>query len=354
MIWPFSQARSDSHLGIDIGTTSIKIVAIEKYKNTSSGGMRGELIDYGRLNSYTYIHRRPTNVVHAEGTALSDSEVITMLQELLKRFKNYPREVVMSLPAFSSFVDEVALPPMPAEEIASAITFEARSHVPVPINEVELTWQVTSKNDKGSTATIIAVPKEVIFRYRSICAQLGLVLKVLEVETFSIMRALNLYGPEPLLILDIGARNTNISLIAGGLLRASHNIETSGRDITNIIAQSLGVTSKRAEELKLAQGLALTKNNPSISDLINSSIDAITEEARRLIEAKGVKGSLKRLVLTGGSGKMKEMPGYLSKKLGLSIDIASPWATIDCNPQLKTALDMNASTFTVAVGLSLY
>lgn len=353
MMWPFSPHKDD-HLGIDIGTTSIKIVEIAKYKNPKSGSPRGKLINYGILNSTTYIHRKPSNLAHVEGVALLESEVIAMLQQLLRQFTNHPKEVIMSLPAFSSFVDEVALPPMPPEEIASAIAFEARSHVPVPITEVELTWQVTTSSDKGSSVTIIAVPREIIFRYRSICAQLGLTLKALEVETFSIIRSLNIMGEEPVILLDIGARNTNVSLVAKGLLRASHNIETSGRDITNVIAQGLGVAPRRAEELKRDQGLALAASNPAITDLMYSSIDVIIEEARRMVEAKGMKNSVKRLVLTGGSGTMKGLPEYLQKKLGISIDIASPWATIEYDRKLSSALQLNASSFAVAIGLSLY
>ena len=396
MIWPFSETNNNTHLGIDIGTTSIKIVEIEKLQ----GAARGRLVNYGALTSNNYIQRRGSNLAHIEGVAIFESEVMEMVKKLLSRFPNHSNEVIMSIPAFSSFVDEVVLPPMPPQEVASAIVFEARSHVPVPISEVELTWQIVRQDDKGVAATIIAVPKEILFRYRSICDQLGLTLKALELETFSIIRALNVYGQEPILtgearkvltedqvltanggsrkvliedqvltanggsrkvliedqvlIVDVGARNTNLSVIAKGLLYASHNIETSGRDITTIIAQGLGITARRAEELKQDQGLSLGVSNPGIADALYGAVDTITEEARRFIELKSMTGRLKRLLLTGGSAKMTGLPEYLQKKLGISIDIAFPWSTIECDPKLTAALKANAPSFTVAVGLSLY
>lgn len=354
-MWPFFSQRKDNHLGIDIGTTSIKIVEIVKYKNASSKGPRGKLVNYGVLKAYTYIHRKPSNLAHVmEGVTLLESEVTEMLQRLLAKFTHYPRDVVMSLPAFSSFVDEVVLPPMPPEEIASAVTFEARSHVPVPISEVDLIWQVTSQTQAGSTATIIAVPREIIFRYRSICAQLGLTLKALEVETFSLIRSLNVVSDEPVLLMDVGARNSNVSLIQKGLLRVSRNVETSGRDITNVVAQGLGIALKRAEELKRDQGLALALHNPALADIIYSSIDIIIEEAKRVLEMKGVKDTVKRVILTGGSARMPGLTEYVQKKLGIPIDIVSPWSTIEYDKQLTYALKENASNFAVAVGLSLY
>lgn len=356
MIWPFS-SKHKGHLGIDIGTTSIKIVQINKRDAKLTKDARpihGELVNYAMLTSYSYIHRKPTTLVQGEGVAVLESEVIAMLQQLLAQFNDHPREVVMSIPAFSSFVDEVTLPPMPAEELPTAIAFEARSHVPVPITEVELTWQITGQSGKGSTATIIAVPKEIIFRYRTICAQLGLSLKALEVETFSIVRALNLMTEEPLVVVDIGSRNTSVFLVANKLLRASHNIDTAGQDITNAIRQGLGVAPLKAEQIKRDQGLMLASQNKSLEEVIFPPVDNIIEEVKRMIAAKNMAGIVKKLVVTGGSSNLKGLQQYMVKRLNFSIDIANPWATIEYSPRLTAALQTNAPSFTVAIGLGLY
>ena len=350
-MWSFLSSRKTSQLGIDIGTSSIKVVEIAKPESAKT---KASLRNYGILSSPTYVNHKTANLIKGAGVALLESQVVLMMQALLEKFGNYPSQVVMSLPAFSSFVDEVILPPMPSEEIASAIAFEARSHVPVPISEVELTWQITSTNDKGSVATIIAVPKEIIFRYRSICAQLKLSLKALELETFSLIRSLNLAEEEHIVLLDLGARNTNVALIQKGLLRVSHNIETSGRDITNIIARGLGVSVDRAEQIKFDEGLGANQSNKAINDSLYSAVDTIADEVRRILETKGVRAQVKRLVLTGGSASMKGLPEYLQKKLGIPIDIVSPWATIDYNPQLEQILKNKSENLAVAIGLGLY
>ncbi len=355
MIWPFSRKGKTAHLGIDIGTTSIKMVKIEKYSGGAANGKspRGKLINYGTLRAHALLRSSTADVIQTKRLTLLESEVVKMIQALRQRLGDDSKEVIMSIPAFSSFVDELTLPKMPEEEIPKAVEFEARSHVPVPINEIELTWQAAGEDAGRSVITLVAVPKEILFRYRNICNQLGLTLKALEVETFSIIRALNLYDEEPVMILDIGAKNTNISIVSKGFLRASHNIDTSGRDLSKVISQGLGIPLDRAEQVKHEQGL-LVAGTESISDLLYPVVDNILEEAKRTAQEKGALGSLKRVVLTGGSASLKGLPEYMQKKFQIPIDIANPWATIEYDKRLENKLKNDMSSLTVAVGLALY
>ncbi|MBI3335825.1 MAG: type IV pilus assembly protein PilM [Candidatus Portnoybacteria bacterium] len=360
-MWPFFSPKPREHLGIDIGATSIKIVKIAKNVSREPGPVQTVPVKAGRLETYASLEAAGYQEgvalsVGSQGATLVESEVTKMLDSLLASIDGRNHEVVISIPAFSSFMDEIILPPMPDAEIPDAVMFEARSHVPVPITEVEISWQVVEDKERGKerVVSIVAVPKEIIFRYQNICAGLGLTIKALEVETFSIIRALGFYEEEFFLLLDIGARNTTISLVKKGFLRASRNIETSGEDITKVIAQGLGISLGRAEELKRDQGFLLASQNPLIGDLINPLADAIAEEALKLLSS-GAKGEeVKKVILTGGSASLKGFPQYLERKLHLPIDIANPWATIEYDPRLKDIVKEKGPEFTVAVGLALY
>lgn len=357
MLWPFDSKKEAPHLGIDIGTTSVKLVKIEKaypQMTKDTPAPRGKLLNYALLKTSPYSKAKASEVIQAQGVNLLESEVAQMLEALLDQLGEGVREVVMSVPAFSSFVDEILLPPMPDDEIPSAVEFEARSHVPVPISEVELTWQVIENQKKGNIVTLIAVPKDILFRYRNICNQLHLTLKALEVETFSIIRGLALFDDEPVLLIDGGARNTNISLVRNGYLRVSHNSEIAGEDITKVIAQGLGIPLSRAQELKFEQGLLIANENPPLAKLLNPLVDNLVDEIRRIIERENPKGIIKRLILTGGGASLKGFNEYLAQKLSLQVDIANPFATIEVDSSLVPILSEKASQFSVAAGLALY
>lgn len=366
-MWPFFAKKEEVSVGIDMGATSLKVVKIAKAikpveENVSlpAGGKRNfiqeeaKLIDYGILRVEGYSEEKSFYMVRREELGISETDGVMILGMLLRKLDIKKEEVVMAIPAFSSFVDEITLPQMPEEEIPNAVEFEARSHVPVPITDVELTWQITSENEKERTIMIVAVPKEVIFRYRTICDQLGITLKALEVETFSIVRALNLYNTKPAVLIDIGIRNTTASLVTNGFLRVSHNIETSGKDVTKTIAQGLGISFQRAEELKKEQGLLLAASNPLIGDLLYPVIDTLVEEIQRIIDSKGVKNEVGRLVITGGSASLKGLKEYLQKKFSFPVDIADPWSNIVYDKKLLPLLSQNSPSFTTAVGLALY
>lgn len=364
-MWPFFSKRENVTVGIDMGATSLKVVKIAKIAKNIKKGIpspeiknltqeEAKLIDYGILRVEGYSEERSFYMVRREELGISESDGVMILGILLRKLGIRKEEAVMAIPAFSSFIDEIILPQIPEEEIPSAVEFEARNHVPVPITDVELTWQITNEDEKGKTIMIVAVPKEVIFRYRNICTQLDITLKALEVETFSIIRALNLYDGKPSVLIDIGIRNTTASLIANGFLRVSHNIETSGKDITKAISQGMGIPFERAEELKKEQGLLLASSNPLIANLLYPVVDNIVEEIQRMIEAKGVKNEIGRIIITGGSASLKGLEEYLKKKLSLPVDIANPWSNILYDKRLTPILSQNAPSFTTAVGLSLY
>lgn len=344
-------------LGIDIGTGTIKVVKLEKY---SSGNERGKLENYGMVKMRSF------DQVRMGGLQILDVEGIKMLRLLLSRLHEATKEAAFSIPMYSAFVQEMVLPPMLESELASAVEFEARSRIPVPIKDVNVRWELIEepKEDvRGLPHTqerhilLIAVPNDIIFRYQNIAKEVGLTIRVLEVEVFSTMRALDLKASEPVVILDIGARNTNIAFIKNGFLRLSHNIEKGGDGISQVIAQGMGVDIIRAEELKKKEGLAASPTSSALCGLIYPMVDNLIAEIRRVLELvtpllDGEK--LQKVILIGGTAQMKGLKEYFAAEMNLPVEIANPWVSIDYPPKLKNQWEQRALSFVAATGLALY
>ena len=132
----------------------------------------------------------------------------------------------MYLPAYSTFLSLMKLPVMSDEELDEAIQFEAGKYIPIPLSEVTLGW---SRSD--NEVLLIAVPKTLSQRYVEIASSASLHLKALESETFSLVRALASEEKGNVLLLDIGAASSNITLVKDG------SIYVQGTDpISNITA----------------------------------------------------------------------------------------------------------------------
>lgn len=357
----FSSRKEKPHLGIDIGTGAIKVVKIHKFEKGEKKGRRGEIENYGIVKAKT------PRSVRSAGLQILDFEIIKMLRLLLKEMEEPSKDVAMSIPMFSSFIQEMRLPPMPDSEVEKAIQFEARSRIPVPIKDVRIRWEMVPTSGEETKAgedsperkvLLIAVPNDVIFRYQSITKELGLTLKALEVEIFSVIRALNLKETTSSnIILDIGARNTNVSLVKDGFLRLSHNVEKGGDDITHVIAQGLGVNNTRAEEFKKQEGLTGAANNKALGDLLYPVIDTIAHEVQRVVDTAMTTlgdGNIEKIILMGGTGELRGLKEYLKTKLNINVDIANPWATIDYSAKVEKRLQNYALPLVTATGLALY
>src|SRR3989344_736701 len=118
-----------SYLGVDIGTTSIKVVEFRK----SQKGI--ELTNYGFLESYGHLERL-NNAIQTSTLKMMDQEIIGLLKLLIKNSGVKTVDAVASLPAFSAFTTLLEIPVMSSEDTGKAMKFQAKQYIPLPISAV--------------------------------------------------------------------------------------------------------------------------------------------------------------------------------------------------------------------------
>src|SRR3989339_820844 len=120
-----------SYLGIDIGTSSIKMVELENFKNQA------------RLKTYGYADVS----INILSTAIeqNNEKIAKYINEIAQKSNIQTRQVVAALPTFSVFNFIINLPPMPKKDLASAIKWEAKKFIPVPLEEMILDWKILNK-----------------------------------------------------------------------------------------------------------------------------------------------------------------------------------------------------------------
>src|SRR3989344_3052699 len=191
-------------LGIDIGTSYIKIAEL------SQRGKRLRLDNYGEMEASS-LYEKPFRSFEQSTLSFSNSDVVRVIEAILKEAKMNAYEVYFSIPDFSTFFTSFYLPPMPKEELPQAIQFEARRHIPLPLPEVVLDWQIIgtkNANQKSGNFNVllVAVPNEVVGQYQSIARLAKLKLAAMEAEVFSLARALAKEEKDAVVLIDIGAR----------------------------------------------------------------------------------------------------------------------------------------------------
>src|SRR3989338_169876 len=130
----------DSILGIDIGSSSIKIVQLRKKAGQAI------LETYGELALGPYSGLEIGRATHLPADKLSEA-----LNDVLRDSNTTTKKCGIAIPLSSSMVSLVEMPAVPASQLATMIPLEARKYIPVPITEITLDWWVIPQDESRST-----------------------------------------------------------------------------------------------------------------------------------------------------------------------------------------------------------
>ncbi|MDP1689250.1 MAG: type IV pilus assembly protein PilM [bacterium] len=348
-----SKFFTSSYLGVDIGTSSIKVAEVTYAAN------RFKLKNYGILESYGHLERM-NDALQTSSLKLYESETVELLRALLNKMKPGSRKAIASIPAFASFVTLLDLPVMSNEETLQAMPFQARQFIPLPISEVAVDWvKVGEFEDEGGgkkqQVLLIAVPQERIQKYQKIFSSAGLDLIYLEIEGLALTRSLIGSDPTPTIILDIGSRSTNILISDQGALRMNAQTDFAGGTLTQAISNGLNIDVRRAEKLKKQRGLQGVGGEQELSTLMYSYLDAILGEVGRVREKYETSYNIKieRMILSGGTALLPGINDYIKKQTSLPVVRANPFAKIEYAPNLEPIINDLGPMLAVATGLGI-
>ncbi|MBI2065281.1 MAG: type IV pilus assembly protein PilM [Candidatus Yanofskybacteria bacterium] len=347
-----------NNIGIDIGTSSIKLVELEKR------GGRFNLVNYGIFELQGDSgHTSSSSEGWQSILKLPDEDIASGIKELLVRAKISSIDVVASISSFSTFATVIEMPYVSNDDLARALQFEAKKYIPIPLDEVVLDWSIVGISDservksaKPSTVEVFlaAVPKDETLRYQNIMKNAGLRLQALELENSSLIRVLLGNDLSPTVIVNIGGRSTSIMIVNRGYERVSHNYEIGGFEITKAIAQSLSISLEKAEELKRKFGLMKTDENivnESMISLINMMIFETQKTISSYEESK--KEKIANVILVGGLVNMPNFANYFKEKLGRDVLVGNSFSRLVYPNELEPIVSELSTALSVAIGLGM-
>ncbi len=342
------QVLPNTSLGIDIGTASIKAVELSLW------GDRVSLKNYGEAEA-AILYDKPFRSFEKNSLVLSGSDIAKALRAIIQEAKIQTQKAVFSIPDFSSFFTTFELPPMSKDELPSAIQFEARRHVPVPLGEVTFDWQLLGKRFDEKTASrilLVAVPNETINQYQQIAQLANLNLAALEVEVFALLRAALRGLKIPCILVDVGAQTTTITVAHEGILRNSRSVDIGGNGFTNQIARALSLDYKAAEEEKKKTGLLPSSHTRKVlSPLVDVLMSEIGRTRQTMFATEKV--DAQKIIIGGGSGDLPGLVEYVQEQTKKETEVVDPFRNIFYPPILEKTLKSLGSSYAVAVGVAL-
>ncbi len=346
-----TQKKSASVIGVDVGSSSLKVVQLRRERGVVV------LETYGELALGPYAGGEV-----GQATNMPAEKIAETLRDLLREANVTTVDAGVSIPFSRSLLKLVTLPYREnPEEQKTVIELEARKYIPVPVSEVQLDWfiipAVAAENAPPPTTVsvlLVAVHNDELALLDGVVRGANVVASFYEIEIFSTIRAVVNEPVKPVLVLDIGASATKVYVVEHGVVAFSHNIPEGGQDVTRTIAAAHSLSLGKAEALKKEHGFS---NGESGYDTktIELVFSRIFDEARRaLAQYEGAEQKkISALILTGGGGVTKELGAYAKTFFSVDVQIANPFAKTEAPAFMRPVLEAIGPEFAVAVGLAL-
>lgn len=365
--------KSQNYLGVDVGGASLKLVELHNEKG------RPKLVTYGYIEKATQLLK--------VDSPEAKQHVVDMLKKVMEKAKVSTNQVVAALPSYTVFSSIITLPEMNPKELDAAVRWEAKKFVPMPVEKMILSWellsnqadienmpaqnvgqpnapaanptdmaQVKTKPKKYTKILLTAAPSDLVTHYIDIFKLAGMNLLKLETEAFAIERSLVGHDRAPILLVDIGATTTNITVVVASVPVINRSIDLGGQSITKTIATSLNVDPERAEQFKRDFGLIPSgATGNQIPKRIEFMVSSVVNEIRYVLNLYHNQSAarIEKIILTGGSSWLPNLPQYLSQILNSKVIIGDPWARVIYPVELKPVLSEIGPRLSVAVGLAM-
>ena len=354
--------KGRSVLGIDIGSSSIKMVQL------SQKGGHPVLETYGELSLGPYAGKGV-----GDATNLPMDKIIGAINDMLKEKEvNITTRVCgLAIPFASSLMAVIELPVLPQKQLAEMVPLEARRYIPVPISEVALDWYVIPKDkntesdsvpNPNNFATnsklevlIVALHNDTINQYKDIVTKSSLDAKFFEIEIFSTMRSIMDQETAPVLLIDMGATSTKLYIVEKAILRSSHMINRGSQKITDELSKSLGISLSDAEYLKREKGLLGEINGILVKDVMTITLNYIFSEANQVVLAyqKKYNKNVSKVILVGGGSALKGVAQVAQDNFQTEVVAGDPFSKVVAPAFLEKVLRDTGPEFAVSVGVAL-
>lgn len=351
--------KSSSVLGVDIGSSAIKIVQIKKKRG------KAVLETYGELALGPY-----SGLEIGRSTSLTNEKIVEALRDILRESKTTTNLAGVALPLSSSLISFVTVPQVPERQMQDVISLEARKYIPVPMSEVVVDYspipreETYAENDndtekkiekKSQDFLVVAIHNEYINNYQIITNGSGIQPSFYEIELFSSIRSVVEQGIQAVMVIDMGARITKLYIVERGILRASHIINRGGQDITLAISKSLSITVNEAENMKRMYGLKGGPEYKELTEIITVNLDYIFYEANAtmLSYQKKYMKNISKVILTGGGVLLRGFTDLAKVSFQTEIVYADPFSRLETPAFFSEQLSQAGPEFAVAIGCAL-
>lgn len=337
-------------VGIDVGTSSVKLVQLKAVK----GGYR--LLNLG-------IAQLPPEAI-VDNTVMDSVAVVDCIRGLVENQRVKTKNVVTSVSGHSVIIRKISLPVMTEAEVEASIEWEAEQFIPFEISEVNLDFQIVGPDPKDPaqmSVLLVAAKKDFVNEGLTVFHECGLNPVVLDIDSFAVENAFlanyDLEEGDVVALINLGANTLNVNVIKEGISVFTRDIQTGGNLFNEEIQKRLGVNSEQAEQAKLG-GDPGDMDMGVLAEVMSDCAETLAQEVQRSLDyfsATSADDKVTRVYISGGVSKTVGIDKVFEQRLGVPVEIMDPLRRITVSEDLFDPAYVEAVSplFAVGVGLAM-
>lgn len=345
-------------VGLEVGSTCLKFAEIlhkkSKYRLKNLG-----------IENFPFSEKEESYLNHT-------SFLAKKIKEVVRTYNLNPRRIVTGVGGESVVVRVIRVPYMKESELREAIRWEAEEHLPYPVEEVSLDYNILNKDLLGSqgremSVLLAGVKRESVNEHLQIFQHAGFCPAVIDVNSlalYNVAENINMSKTEGIALLNIGHYITNLLVLAEDYPFLVRDIKFGGDDIARSLMRQLDLSYIEAENIKKTPGLSEVNQGvdkqiggEQIRQTIRNSLSDLIKEVVRSFEyfTSNREGSpVNKVILSGGSCLVENIDNLLSQELEVSVEKVNPFADISYQKtRFQNFLPSFSHLFATPVGLAL-
>jgi type IV pilus assembly protein PilM len=339
-------SKLPDHVGIDFGNYSVKAVELKGIHTNSP-----TLVAFGKQTT-------PPGVINSDDKG-HQKKLAEALKSLYKNNGLRNKQIVIAIPESAVFTRFIELPGLKEDEIETAVYYKAKQYIPIPIEEVNMSYILLGFNESRNAynALVVAAPKNLVNLYTDVVVAAGLDPLAVETESVAIGRSMfKSTGVTHAVMLNFGSQTTDMGIMYEGQMIFSQSIAIGSDSMTQALVNQFGLEYNQAEQYKRNYGITYGVLENKIYNALKPMLDAILTEVQRGVEfykTSTVRSAPRDYLLNGDAALLPGLQEYLKKNFEVNSHIADPWKNINVPNKLKESVSKDKPAYAVAVGLAL-
>lgn len=349
-ILSFLEKRSKPVLGLDISSTSVKLLELSRHG------------DRFRVETYAVRPLPPGSVVEKN---INDPEAVAeVVKAVVKQSKTKLKHTAVAVAGSAVITKMIDMPSgLSDDAMETQISIEADQYIPFPLEEVAIDFEVQgeSPSNPDQVEVLLAACRRENIDLRVNVLQLAdLSEEIVDVEAYSMERAFSLIAEQledqdgqVVAVIDIGATMTTLSVLVDGKTVYTREQLFGGKQLTEEIQRRYGLSMEEAGLAKKQGGLPDDYETEVLAPFKEAVVQQVTRSLQFFFSASQY-NDVDYIVLAGGVASMEGLVGVIEEKLGTQALVANPFANMSVSSRVNAvALANDAPSMMIAAGLAL-